>query len=425
MNTQLVITLVILVAMIIGFLSGKFKLGLVAMAAATLFYLTGILSFEEAYANFANKNVIMIGAMFILSGALSKTSLVPKVRDYMVAHGDKAKLIVFLYMVINVALIQVSMPTALVSMFLPFMASFSGDSKVKASDLIYPGAVVAHCAQGLMPGAMFVLINSILEANNAGVDIKATEYSMVVAVPALIALLYCGLIAPRLLPKTDYVAAAPTSNGNGSAKASTLAPWQENLIYVAFIVNLAAMIFANYLPISMNAVPVVIDIILIFAGCLDINDVKNFMNVDTLFMLVGVMCLGTAMQNTGAGTVVGNFIMGLLGSDPSPMLVLVAFYLAGAILTQFMSNTATQQIFVSLAAITCAANGLDPRPYACAVFAGCTAAMLTPAASPSIGIAFGAGNYKFKNVFLAFLPLWVIYGIAVCISASMIFPLTV
>lgn len=160
MNVQLILTLVILVAMIVGFLSGKFKLGLVAMTAATLLCLTGVLTFDEAYANFANKNVIMIGGMFILSGALSKTSLVSRVRDFMVSHGDKAKLIIFLYMVINVLLIQVSMPTALASMFLPFMASFTGDSKVKASDLIYPGAVVAHCAQGLMPGAMFVLITA-------------------------------------------------------------------------------------------------------------------------------------------------------------------------------------------------------------------------------------------------------------------------
>ena len=119
MNVQLILTLVILVAMIVGFLSGKFKLGLVAMTAATLLCLTGVLTFDEAYANFANKNVIMIGGMFILSGALSKTSLVSRVRDFMVSHGDKAKLIIFLYMVINVLLIQVSMPTALASMFLP------------------------------------------------------------------------------------------------------------------------------------------------------------------------------------------------------------------------------------------------------------------------------------------------------------------
>lgn len=372
MNVQLILTLVILVAMIVGFLSGKFKLGLVAMTAATLLCLTGVLTFDEAYANFANKNVIMIGGMFILSGALSKTSLVSRVRDFMVSHGDKAKLIIFLYMVINVLLIQVSMPTALASMFLPFMASFTGDSKVKASDLIYPGAVVAHCAQGLMPGAMFVLINSILEANNAGVDITAVDYSRVIFVPAIVALLYCGIVAPRLLSKRDFVTAADTSSQSGK-KASTLAAWQESLIYVAFVVNLLCMLFSDALPFSMNVVPVALDIILLYTKCLDLNDVKNFMNVDTLFMLVGVMCLGTAMQKTGAGTVVGDFIMNLLGKDPSPVLVLFVFYFAGATLTQFMSNTASQQVFVALAVVTCIAKGWILDPSLCHL-CGCTAA---------------------------------------------------
>lgn len=423
MNTQLVLTLVILIAMIIGFLSGKFKLGLVAMTAATLLCLTGVLTFSEAYANFANQNVIMIGGMFVLSGALSKTSLVSKVRDFMVKHGDKTGLIIFLYMLINVALIQVSMPTALVSMFLPFMASFSGDSKLKASDLIYPGAVVAHCAQGLMPGAMFVMINGLLEANNASADITAIDYSKVVLVPTIIALLYCSFVAPRFLPKTDFMSSVNDAKSSGKAQGSGIAPWREKLIYILFVVNLLCMIFASSLPFSMYIVPIVCDLILFYTKCLDQNDLKNYINLDTLFMLVGVMCLGTAMQKTGAGTVVADFIMGLLGGNPSPMLVLFVFYFAGAILTQFMSNTASQQVFVPLAVITCTANGMDPRAFACAIFAGCTAAMLTPAASPSIGIAFGAGNYKFKNVFFAFLPLWIIYGIAVCVSASMIFPL--
>ena len=80
MNTQLVITLVVLVLMIAGFLCGKFRLGLVAMTAATVLCLTGVLTFNEAYANFSNNNVVMIGGMFILSGALSKTSLVPNMR---------------------------------------------------------------------------------------------------------------------------------------------------------------------------------------------------------------------------------------------------------------------------------------------------------------------------------------------------------
>lgn len=48
MNIPLIITLVVLLLLIVGFLSGKFKLGLVAMTATTVLCLTGVLTFNEA-----------------------------------------------------------------------------------------------------------------------------------------------------------------------------------------------------------------------------------------------------------------------------------------------------------------------------------------------------------------------------------------
>lgn len=421
MNIQLIITLVVMLLMIIGFLSGKFKLGLVAMAATTVLCLTGVLEFGEAYANFANKNVVMIGAMFILAGALSKTSLVSKMRDFLMKHGDKAQLIIFLYILANAILIQFSMPTALMSMFLPFMTSFDENSKVQPQHLLFPGAVVAHCFQGLLPGAYFVMINGLLEANNAGVQITALDYSKVLALPCLISLIWCGLIAWRFMPKSQKLdMSAFQSNQKKDQKLSST---QETIVYVAFVANMLVMLFDKYIPVSMYVCPVALDIILCFLGILDLNDVKNFINLDTLFMLAGVMPIGTAMQKTGAGQVISDGIMSLLGGNPSPMLMLFAFYFAGALLTQFMSNTATQQAFVPLAIVTCLANGLDPRPFTMAIFAGCTAAMLTPTGSPSCAIAFGAGNYNIKNIVTGFLPLWLLYGIAVCFSANFFFPL--
>ena len=421
MNIQLIITLVVMLLMIIGFLSGKFKLGLVAMAATTVLCLTGVLEFGEAYANFANKNVVMIGAMFILAGALSKTSLVPKMRDFLMKHGDKAQLIIFLYILANAILIQFSMPTALMSMFLPFMTSFDENSKVQPQHLLFPGAVVAHCFQGLLPGAYFVMINGLLEANNAGVQITALDYSKVLALPCLISLIWCGLIAWRFMPKSQKLdMSAFQSNQKKDQKLSSR---QETIVYVAFVANMLVMLFDKYIPVSMYVCPIALDIILCFLGILDLNDVKNFINLDTLFMLAGVMPIGTAMQKTGAGQVISDGIMSLLGGNPSPMLMLFAFYFAGALLTQFMSNTATQQAFVPLAIVTCLANGLDPRPFTMAIFAGCTAAMLTPTGSPSCAIAFGAGNYNIKNIVTGFLPLWLLYGIAVCFSANLFFPL--
>lgn len=420
MNVQLIITLLVMLLMIIGFLCGRFKLGLVAMTASTVLCLTGVLTFNEAYASFSNSNVVMIAGMFILSGALGKTSLVPKMKELMMRHSGKGQLIIFAYMLATVVIIQFSMPTALISMFLPFMAAFDEKSKIQPTHLLFPGAVLAHCVQGLLPGAYFVMINGLLEANGAPTMIEALDYSKVILIPGIIAFVYIVFIGWKWLPgnKIENLTVKDTDDGKPLLTAA-----QEKVVYVIFGLNFMGILFQKYLPFPMYVLPIAAVIILTYLNTLNLNDIKNFINLDTIFMLAGVIPLGTAMQKTGAGTVVSDFIMTLLGGNPSPMLMLFAFYFSGAILTQFMSNTATQQVFVPLAVVTALAQGLDPRPFTMAIFAGCTAAMLTPTGSPSIAIAFGTGQYKIKNILKVFLPLWIIYGVAVCLSANFFFPM--
>ena len=66
-------------------------------------------------------------------------------KTLMVKHSGKGQLIVFAYMLTCVVIIQFSMPTALISMFLPFMAAFDQKSRVQPAHLLFPGAVLAHC----------------------------------------------------------------------------------------------------------------------------------------------------------------------------------------------------------------------------------------------------------------------------------------
>ena len=250
---------------------------------------------------------------------------------------------------------------------------------------------------------------------------SANIQSKVVALPALFSLFYMAFIGwkgfkANKLIQTDAVKATESK--------STLTAGQEKLVYAVFAVTFIGILFSNYLPIDMQVIPVVADLVLLYCGILNLNDVKNFMNIDTLFMLAGVLPMATAMQKTGAGTVVADFILALLGGDPAPITILIAFYVAGAVLTQFMSNTATQNIFVSLAVVTAVNLGLDPRAFCVAIFAGCTAAMMTPTASPSVAIAFGAGQYKIKEVVKVCLPLWIGYGALVIFMSNLVFPLT-
>ena len=211
--------------------------------------------------------------------------------------------------------------------------------------------------------------------------------------------------------------------GGGKNQAASLSKGQENLVYIVFVLVVLGMIFSSFIPFDINVLPAVGVIILMFLGIMDLNDVKNNINLDVCFMIVGIQAVATALQKTGAGTVIADTLMKILGGNPSGIVVLIAFYFTGALLTQFMSNIATMNIFCPLAVITALSQGLDPRAFCLAIAAGCNAAMLTPNASPSTAVAFGAGRYKLKDVLKVNLPLWIIYGAAVMFMANMLYPI--
>ena len=182
------------------------------------------------------------------------------------------------------------------------------------------------------------------------------------------------------------------------------------------------MIFGSYLPFPMYIVPLIGDLLLGLTGCMNMKEVKNSIDLNSVLMMAGVLCLGTAMQKTGAAEVLGNFIVNILGGNPSPMIVLVAFVVVGAVLTQLMSNTATYNVLLPLAIVTAMTIGMDPRGMVLAISCATTGAMLTPMSSPSVAIAFGAGKHSLKEVFLPMLPLFIIRNIAVMISVNLIYP---
>lgn len=172
MNMDLMLTLGTLVVVIIMFLSGKANFGFIGMCCAAFMCASGVLTFDEAYENFASNNIIMMCGMFVLAGALNKTSLVNKVRDFIMSRNASGRTIVFLYLAGVILLTQLVSPLGVISMMLPLSAALGEDSPVTTSQLLYPGSVVSHASQSLTPlGAgltYYVTANALLEANGAG-----------------------------------------------------------------------------------------------------------------------------------------------------------------------------------------------------------------------------------------------------------------
>lgn len=425
MTRELLLTLIILVLTIIGFMSGKFKLGLVGMTAATLLCLTGVLTVGEAFAYFSNQNMVMVVAFFILGGALTKTHFTEKLRVWLLKHSSSGTRLVAMYFLACALLVQILLPTPLISVIIPFMDALDENSEVQPANLLYPGAVVAHAAQNAIPLGfgltMFAMLNTYLDAYGVEAQLGMFDVIKVAIVPFIVLYLYFVFIGWKLFPKGDIdrskIAKAKVKDASEYAT-----PGQEKLIYALFIISMVLLAIGKNLPFPMYIIPVIADLILLYARVINAAEVKKYMNMDTIFMLGGVLSLATAMAKTGAGDWIANLIVNALGGHPTGMQTLIAFYLVSSILTQLMSNSATMNVFAPLAVAVAVNQGFNPLTFVVAIAIGSTAAMLTPMASPSCAVAFGAGNYNQKDIFKACLPIWLIYSFCVIFMVNVFYP---
>ena len=97
MTSQLIITLAILAFMIVMFVWQKFPMGVTTMTCCALLAAFGILSPSEAFGGFTNNSIILVAPMMALSSAITKTSIVPYIRNKVNSLSGKKGIVLILF----------------------------------------------------------------------------------------------------------------------------------------------------------------------------------------------------------------------------------------------------------------------------------------------------------------------------------------
>lgn len=148
-------------------------------------------------------------------------------------------------------------------------------------------------------------------------------------------------------------------------------------------------------------------------GCLREREAYEAVDWRIIILLAGVLPLGLAMQKTGAATLIADTVLGWAG-DASPVVMLAAFYLLTAILTEMMSNNASAVLLAPIAISTAENLGVDPRPFLVAVTFAASTSFATPVGYQTNTMVYAAGNYRFTDFLRLGLPLNLLFwGLAV------------
>ena len=93
--TLLEITLLILLATILAFVSGKIPFAVISSGIILALILTGVMTPAEAFGGFINTNVVMFVAMFVIGAGLTKTVLIDKAQSLVVRYKDNQRVLIF------------------------------------------------------------------------------------------------------------------------------------------------------------------------------------------------------------------------------------------------------------------------------------------------------------------------------------------
>jgi di/tricarboxylate transporter len=185
------------------------------------------------------------------------------------------------------------------------------------------------------------------------------------------------------------------------------------MIAIGSVVVLSAF---HVLPLA--ALALVAAIFVVIVRCLDIEEARAAVQWRILYMILGMLALGAAMETTGAARLIASGVTGAVGRF-GPAVTLSVTYLVATLLTELISNNAVAVLLTPIAFEIAATMGVDARPFAVAVMFGCGASFATPIGHQTNTYVFGAGGYRFSDFPKIGAPL----NILLWIVASILIPI--
>jgi di/tricarboxylate transporter len=106
-----------------------------------------------------------------------------------------------------------------------------------------------------------------------------------------------------------------------------------------------------------------------------------------------------------------------------PFLMILAVYLLGVLLTEFLSNNAVAVIYTPIAIELAQSLGVDPRPFVVAVMFSATLAFATPVGYQTNMMVYGPGGYRFTDFTRIGVPLNILLALVASLAIPLIWPL--
>ena len=169
----------------------------------------------------------------------------------------------------------------------------------------------------------------------------------------------------------------------------------------------------NWLPIAISAVVGVA--LMILTGVLGMDEAYRFIEWKAIFLIAGMLPLGTALEQTGTAQLISDLLLSSSGKA-SPFLLVTALFLIASLSSQIMPNPAVAVLLAPIALSVAGKTGLSPYPLMMAIAVSSSSVFMSPIGHPANLLVMGPGGYRFSDYIKVGLPLTVLmWGIIILI----------
>jgi sodium-dependent dicarboxylate transporter 2/3/5 len=417
--SQITITLLFLLFAVVMFMWEKIPLGLTSMIVCVGLVVTGVLEWQTAFAGFIDSNVILFVAMFIVGGALFETGMANKIGGIVTHFAKTERQLIVAIMVIVGVMSGFLSNTGTAAILIPVVIGIAAKSEYSRSRLLMPLVFAAAMGGNLTligaPG------NMIAQSGMEGIGLKFGFFDYAkVGIPILIVgIIYFAFIGYKFLPNKE---GSDEGIFDETKDFSHVPKWKQYLSLVILILTLLGMIFEEQLGIKLCVIGCVGALALMVTGVISEKDALASIDLKTIFLFGGTLSLAAALEQTRAGELIAEKVIGMLGDNPSPYVLTFVIFMLCCVMTNFMSNTATTALMVPIGISIAQGMGADPSAVLMACVIGGSCAYATPIGMPANTMVVTAGGYTFKDYAKAGVPMILVATVVSMILLPISYP---
>lgn len=373
-------------------------------------YFSGVIEDPtKLYSNWGGSTIMFLILMSIIVDTLTQTGIVQDMSDRIFKGKiiENERLAIFVVCVFCGVLTGFLSNTALVVMMIPVLSAMV----VKSANNLHLkymllGAATEATVGGsvsLIGGAPNLAMQGALE--DAGVEtMKFFSAAPLSLILVLVTAIYFSTIGYKIMLKSFDFDDSAVVAANANQEKIICPTWKKVLTLIVLVCTIGAFI----MELGNNQIICFISIVILWVTkCSTPKQCLKAVDWNTMWVLNFALVVASAVNSSGTGSYIAGRVVDALGPNAGYATVLVALVLIGGILTQIMSNTATNAMFGPICIAIAQAMGIMPLALCVPVMILVNCAVISPLGSPCMTVAL-AGGYRAKDYLKVGLPLLII-----------------